>query len=206
MYARSNTVRGDPSRLDDGIANVRDEVMPMVQGMSGCVGLSMLCDRDSGRCIVTTAWADESAMDASEEGVRAMRERASEMFGGPVEVNEWEIAILHRMHEAPEGACSRVTWTRGDPAEMDRMIDTVRMALIPRLEDLDGFCSISVMVNRDNGMCALAATYDSRDAMMRTREAVSAIRDDFTQQLGMEVMDIAEFDLTVHHLRVPETV
>ncbi len=206
MYARSTTVRGDPQKLDDGTAYVRDEVMPTVQQMSGCVGLSMLCDRDSGRCIVTTAWADESAMHATEEAVRSMRERAGEMFGGPIEVNEWEIAVLHRMHEAPDGACTRVTWTRGDPAQMDRMIDTVRMALLPRLEDLAGFCSVSAMVNRDNGMCALAATYESRDAMTRTREAVSAIRDEFTQQLGVEVMDIAEFDLTLHHLRVPETV
>jgi len=206
MYARSTTVRGDPKKLDDGIAYIRDDVMPAVQQMSGCVGLSMLCDRDSGRCIVTTAWADDSAMHATEEAVRPMRDRLAEIYGAASEVNEWEIAILHRKHEAPDGACTRVTWTRGDPADMDRMIDTVRMALLPRLDDLDGFCSVSVMANRDNGMCSLAAAYESRDAMMRTRESVSAMRDEFTQQLGLEVMDIAEFDLAVHHLRVPETV
>ena len=115
MYARSTTVRGDPQKLDDGIAYVRDEVMPAVQQMSGCVGLSMLCDRDSGRCIVTTAWADESAMHATEEAVRSMRERAGEMFGGPLEVQEWEIGVLHRRREAPDGACTRVTWTRATP-------------------------------------------------------------------------------------------
>jgi heme-degrading monooxygenase HmoA len=206
MYARSTTVRGDPQKIDDGIAYVRDEVMPAVQGMSGCVGLSMLCDRDSGRCIVTTAWADDTAMRATEEAVRSMRERAAEIFGGQIEVNEWEIGLLHRMREAPEGACTRVTWTRGDPAQMDRMTDTFRMALLPRLEDLPGFCSVSVLMNRQNGMCALAATYESREAVRASREAVAAMRDEFTQQLGMEVMDMAEFDLVLAHLRVPETV
>ena len=49
MYARSTTVNGDPKALDGAIAYVRDEVMPMVQEMDGCIGLSMLCDRDSGR-------------------------------------------------------------------------------------------------------------------------------------------------------------
>ena len=206
MYARSTTVRGDPKMVDDAVAYVRDEVMPAVQTMSGCVGLSMLCDRDSGRCIVTTAWADESAMHATEEAVRPMRERLADMYGGASEVNEWEIAVLHRTREAPDGACTRVTWTRGDPGQMERTIDTVRMALLPRLDDIDGFCSVSLMVNRDNGMCATAATYESRDAMYRSREAVSAMRDEFTQQLGAEVTDMAEFDLSLHHLRVPETV
>ena len=206
MYARSTTVRGDPGKVDDAIAYVRDEVMPAIQQMSGCVGLSMLCDRDAGRCIVTTAWADDTAMHATAEAVRPMRERVREVFGGDVEVNQWEIALLHRMHEAPEGACTRVTWTRGDPADADRMTDTFRMALLPRLEDIDGFCSVSVMVNRENGMCALAATYASREALNGSRDAVSAMRDEFTSQLGMEVMDIAEFDLVLAHLRVPETV
>ena len=206
MYARSTTVRGDPQKIDDAIAYVRDEVMPTVQHMSGCVGLSMLCDRESGRCIIATAWADEPAMHATEESVRPMRERFAELYGGQAEVNEWEIAVLHRLHEAPDGACTRVTWTRGDPGRMDRTIDTVRMALLPRLEELDGFCSVSVMVNRDNGMCALAATYANREAMHGTREAVAKMRDEFTQQLEMDVMDIAEFDLALAHLRVPETV
>ena len=55
MYARSTTVRGNPDSVDEGITYVRDKVMPAVQQMDGCVGLSMLADRTSGRCIVTTA-------------------------------------------------------------------------------------------------------------------------------------------------------
>ena len=39
MYARTNTVRTDPRTIDEGIAYVRDEVMPLVQGMDGCIGL-----------------------------------------------------------------------------------------------------------------------------------------------------------------------
>ena len=40
MYARSTTVRGNPDAVDEGIAYVRDTVMPAVQQMDGCVGLS----------------------------------------------------------------------------------------------------------------------------------------------------------------------
>ncbi len=77
MYARSTTVRGDPQAMDDGIAYVRDEVMPAVQRMDGCVGLSMLCDHGSGTCIVTTAWNDADAMHRSADAVQPMRARTA---------------------------------------------------------------------------------------------------------------------------------
>ena len=38
------------------------QVMPAVLGVDGCVGLSMLVDRISGCCIITTAWRKTSSM------------------------------------------------------------------------------------------------------------------------------------------------
>ena len=204
MYARSTTVHADPQRIDDGITYIRDEVMPAVQSMSGCMGLSMLCDRDSGRCIVTTSWDSEESMSASRDGVRAMRERASDVMGGTFDVQEWEITVLHRAHQAPEGACCRVTWTRGDPARMDEMVETFRTSLIPRLDDIPGFCSVSMMGDRQTGMGVLTATYDDRAALERSAEMVRGMREQFTQQMGVEVMEMAEMELGIHPLRVPE--
>src|SRR3712207_8659341 len=48
------SIAGNPGSLDDAIAYVRDEVWPAVRDMDGCVGLSMMCDRESGRCIATS--------------------------------------------------------------------------------------------------------------------------------------------------------
>ncbi len=113
MYARSTTMRANPENNDDGIAHIRDEVMPFVQGIECFVGLSMLCDRDSGRCILTTAWETEEAMHASAERVKDSRARAGEVLGDSGrDVGPWEIALLHRRRDSPEGACTRVTWLR----------------------------------------------------------------------------------------------
>jgi heme-degrading monooxygenase HmoA len=207
MYARSTTIQGDPSALDDGMAYVRDEVMPLVQGMDGCIGLSMLADRGTGRCIVTTAWATEEAMRASEEGIRDSRARAAEMFrASRPEVAEWEIAIMHRMHAGHDGACTRVIWGESDPARAADNMDTFRMAMLPRLEELPGFCSVSMMVDRATGRSVLTTTYDSREEMDRSAEKARAMREEFTPKLGVRITDVAEFDLVLHHLRVPETV
>jgi heme-degrading monooxygenase HmoA len=207
MYARSTTIQGNPQTMDEGIAYVRDEVMPLVQGMDGCIGLSMLADRKTGRCIVTTAWRDADAMHASAEGVQSSRERAGQIFGGQPEVHEWEIAVLHRAHEAPEGAWTRVTWIRGEPEHMDRAIDAYKMVFVPRMEEgYRGFCSMSVLVSRAEGMGVSAVTFENREAMEAARETARSLRDEFAQQTNMAITDVEEFELVLAHLRVPETV
>src|SRR3954468_20487748 len=204
MYARSTTVHADPQRIDDGIAYVRDEVMPTVQSMPGCMGLSMLCDRESGRCIVPTSWDSEETMSASRDALRASRDKGGTVMGGDVEFQEWEITLLHRAHQAPEGACCRVTWTRGDPARTEEMTETFRTAIIPRLDEIPGFCSVSLMGDRQTGMSVTTATYDDRSSLEGSAETVRGIRDQFTQEMGSEVTEMAEMELAIHHLRVPE--
>lgn len=206
MYARSTTFHADPESVDDGIAYVRDEVMPAVQQMDGSVGLSMMCDRDDGRCIVTTAWADEQTMRSSTEGVGSMRARAAEIFGGRCEVQEWDIAFLHRAYETRDGACARVVWSRTVPALVERTVDAYRMSLLPRLEDMPGFCSISLLVSRGEGLAVSATVYDSRESLDETREVSAGMREDFAMSMGVTITEVAEMDLLLAHLRVPETV
>jgi len=206
MYARSTTVRGNPQSIDDAIAYLRDEAMPAVQAMDGCIGLSMMCDRDSGRCIATTAWESEEAMHNSESGMHDMRMRYAEMLGGTPEVQEWEIALLHRLHTAPSSACCRVIWSRGKPEDMENVLDTFRMTMLTRMEDLPGFCSVSMLMDRESGRAVTATVYESRDSMNRATEMAKPMREEFARQMGGEITEVAEFDLALAHLRVPETV
>ena len=205
MYARTTTVRGEPGAVDEGIEYVRDAVWPMLQNMSGCVGMSMLADREAGRCIITAAWATEEAMRASAESVRDSRSKVAEMLrADTVDVQEWEIASLHRVHPAGPDACARVIWTETHPSKVDGMVDAFRMSLLPRMEELPGFCSVSLMVDRLTGHASAAVTYESRDAMMRARQMGTALRDDFAAAMGARITEVAEFDLALAHLRVPE--
>jgi quinol monooxygenase YgiN len=206
MHARSTTIHGDPGSVEAGITYVHDEVMPMLRGMEGCVGLSMLADRTSGHCIVTTSWRDEAALRSSEDAVRAAAERTVQILGGRPELQEWEIAAMHRVHASHHGAASRVTWLRTDPGAVHRAVDAVRLSLMPKLEDLAGFCSVSAMVRRDEGLTVAAVSYDSPADLERAREGAREFREEFAPALGIEVMDTAEFGVAIAHLRVPETI
>jgi quinol monooxygenase YgiN len=205
VYARSTTINARPGSIDAGIAQLRDEVMPTILEMDGCIGLSMLADRDSGRCIATSAWQSEEAMRATDEELSPIRAQIAEMMGGSnPTVEEWEIAVLHRDHRSVEGACVRATWVKVDATNLDRAIDVYKLASLPRLEDLAGFCSASLLVDRASGRAVSSVTYDSREAMDNSREAAASMRSATAKDAGAEVLDVCEFELALAHLRVPE--
>jgi hypothetical protein len=113
---------------------------------------------------------------------------------------------MHRMHESHDGACARVAWGESDPARAQDNMDTFRMAMMPRLEELPGFCSVSLMVDRATGRSAMTTTYDSRADMERAADAGRGLREEFAPAMGVTITEMAEFDVVLHHLRVPETV
>ena len=205
MYARSTILQGTPQTLDEGIAYVRDEVLPTVQGIDGCVGLSLLCDRATGRCIITTSWATEDAVRGSADAVRGSRARAGEIFGdADPEVQEWEVAAMHRAHGTGPGACARVIWSRGQTGQVDRVLEAWRTTIPPQLEQMAGFCGVSALVDRSTARAVAAVSYDSREAMDRSAEQGLTLRDRFAASLGFDITDVAEFDVVLAHLRVPE--
>jgi len=207
MFARSTTVQARQSSIDAGIAHMRDEVMPVLTTMSGCIGLSLLVDRNSGYCIATTAWESEEAMRDSAELVRENRDRAVAMFGGSAQVEEWEIASLHRDHRSHEGACVRATWAKMNPDGLDAAIETYKSKWLPGMDEIDGFCSASLMVDRASGRTVTCMTFDSVEAMERVREQADATRAEYAGgREGVEITDSREFELALAHLRVPELV
>lgn len=204
MHARSTTIHAHPESIDAGIANIRDEVLPVIMDVEGCVGLSLIVDRVSGRCIATSAWQSAEAMAASAEQLRPMRERAAEILGARPQVDEWEIAVLHRDHTSPDGACVRATWVRFEADGVERAIDAYKSTSLPAMDALDGFCSASLLVDRDSGIGVSSVTYDSLAALERTRAEADTIRFASAREAGVEVLEVCEFELALAHLRVPE--
>ena len=205
MFVRTTEVRADPAKIDDGIAVIRDEVFPTVSGMDGCAGMSLLVDRDSGRCIATTAWQSEDGMRASAQSVVPLRDRAVQSLGSSgSEVHQWEVAAVHRDHFVPDGAWVRVTWLSGDPTTIDRAIDTYKMAVLPRLEEIEGFCSASLMVDRAAGRAVGTVAFDSRRAMEASRNDAQSIRESVAGELGVNIDRVDEMEMAFAHLHVPE--
>jgi heme-degrading monooxygenase HmoA len=206
VYARSTTIEAQPESIDAGIAYVSDEVMPALETMTGCIGLSLLVDRESGRCIATSAWDSEEAMRASADDTTPIRDRAAETFRGSASVAMWEIAVMHRDHRSANGACVRATWFKVPNGQMDRSVELYRDSVLPALEELEGFCSASLMVDRSSGRAVSSVVFDSSEVMDRNREQARSLRAARLRELGADQLDVGEFELTLAHLRVPEVV
>ena len=198
MYARSFTIQAQPLSVDIGIAHVRDVVMSEMREIDGYVGMSLLVDRQSGRCIATSAWESIAAMRASAERVAIIRDHVALMFDGSASVEEWHIASLHRHHRSPEGAFVRATWLKVVPDQLERSLDFYRTAVLPEMERLDGFCSSSLMIDHPAGRRAVScSTFDSQEAMARNSEEASELRSRRVRDLGAEIVDVAEFELAI---------
>ncbi len=208
MYIRTTEVQGDPTNIDDGLRLVREEIFPAVSAMDGCIGMSMLIDRQSGRCLTTTAWSSEDTMRASAVAVRPLRDRAERALGSTSGryVHQWELAVVHRDHATPDGAFARLTWLSGDQSVVENAIDTYRMVVLPQIQELPGFCSASLMVDRETGRVVGTAAFDSREAVEASREATTRIRTGIVRELGARIDKVEEMEVAFAHLHVPETV
>ena len=204
MYARSTTVQVHPGSIDAQVAHVRDDVMPALLATDGCIGLSMLVNRVSGRCITTSAWRSAEAMHVTEDdGVVAAR--GVESVVGTPEVEEWEIAVLHRDHSSVPGAWVRTTWVHVEPEQTDRLADLYRMVLLPQIVEFEGFCSASLLVDRPSGHAVSSVTFDSYAAMRGTSSLAALVRDRGAAEVDGEILEVDQLELALAHLRVPET-
>ncbi|MGY1703589.1 hypothetical protein ACI79C_03375 [Geodermatophilus sp. SYSU D00697] len=207
MYARSTSIRGNPDTISDAVTYLRDEVLPRISQTEGCVGLSVLADHDGGRCVVATAWADERAMRATAEEDRAVQEHLLQVLGGShADVAQWEIAILHRDRPSGDGAGAQVTWARIPNNHVDDLLEAYRSNLMPKLQELPGFCSLSMLVDRKQGRTVSVTSFESREALGLVRRHARSLREQFARAMGAKIVDVAEMDLAIAHLRAPETV
>ncbi len=206
MFARSSTFRGDPAGLDEAIEYVRTDGMATLEQVDGFVGLSMMVDRRSGECIATTSWQSDDAMRASSDRLTAVRGRFGGMMQAPAKVQEWHIAIMHRAEAASAGKWCRVTWVRGEENNVGLSIELYRTALLPRIQELPGFCSASLLVDRVRDRMCTTSSFDSLETLQRSRDDAWMIREVGISAAGVDIMDAAEYELAIAHLRVPETV
>jgi hypothetical protein len=65
VFARVHVLETTPEQSESGLEIVRDQLLPWLRDASGYRGLIRLLDRENGKTLVISLWADEEALKAS---------------------------------------------------------------------------------------------------------------------------------------------
>lgn len=206
MYVRATTINADPARIDEGIAFVRESVVPAVESLPGNLGLSMTVDRITGTTSVTTAWETEAARAAADEVLTSLRGKAMHMMGTGTPVTEYfELAVLDRLRPAKDGFWNRMTFVSIDPAHLDDAIDAYSSSTLHDLQLLPGYCSAVLLIDRARGAGIVSLTFDSLASLEESRPQAEIIRRAAVEKTGARVSEIRESQIVIAGLRLPQT-
>ena len=167
VYARSTTIQAQPRRIDMGIAHLRDVVMPALRQIDGCVGIVAV-----GRPWVGPVHCDQLVGDRSRR-CRPAPSRCGRCATGPRGLRRQRRSSTSGRSRcctattAPAaGACVRATWLTVRPDQFERAIEFYRESVLPAVEEFDGFCSASLLLDR-----TLVACRGVVDVRQRGRDA-----------------------------------
>ena len=206
MFVRATTINADPARLDEGIAFVRDSVVPAVNALDGNLGLSMFVDRSTGTTTVSTAWQTEKARADADVVLTPLRAKGTRILGGGTPVTElFELAVIDRLRPAEPGFCSRITRVTIDPANVEDAIDAYTSSTLHDLQLLEGYCSAVLLVDRARGLGIVSVTFDNRAHLEASRSQAEDIRRTGLAKAGAEVAEVRESEIVLAGIRLPQT-
>jgi hypothetical protein len=81
VFARVHVLQTTPEQSDTGLEIVRDQLLPWLRDTSGYRGLIRLLDRENGKTLVISLWADEEALDSSTDAGERLAELTAQTTG-----------------------------------------------------------------------------------------------------------------------------
>lgn len=206
MFVRATTIGADPARIAEGIDFVRNSVLPAVNTLPGCLGLSMFVDRDNDLVSVSTAFESEQVRAEADALLTPLRAKATRILGGGTPVTElFELAVIDRLRPAEPGFWSRLTRVTIDPAQADEAVDAYTSSTLHDVQLLPGYCSAVLLTDRARGMGVVSVTFDSRDHLVASRPQAEQIRESGLAKAGAQVVEVRESEIVIAGLRLPQS-
>lgn len=191
-------------RLDEAITFANERLLPKVRECDGSLGMSMAVNRDNGSSIMVSSWKTYEAMVASEPTVDGLRAEAAALFGDDPLVGEWEIAAMHRERPSSPDSYLMITWLKVDHGDIEAVLDLYLHWALPKVTELPGFQSSSLMVMPEHGNFVGAVSFVDKASAELARAGINEIRREGVMAAKGYFLDLEDYDLVIAHLDVPE--
>lgn len=95
MFARVHVLQTTPEQSEAGLQIFRDQLRPWLRDASGYRGLIRLEDKENGRTLVVSLWADEEALQASDEAGDRFAELTAQTTGATrLAIEQYEATLF----------------------------------------------------------------------------------------------------------------
>ncbi len=94
---------------------------------------------------------------------------------------------------------ARSTTITADVSAIDRGTRFVKNQLLPALLRVDGCRGLSILVDRETGVCIATSSWEHEQAMRASEEEVRPLRDDFVATFGGGSPVVAEWEVALMH-------
>lgn len=177
MHTRVLTFTG-AKNIDDGIAFVRDNAVPILQEQKGYRGVTASADRDGGVLGVLSLWETETDRDASFGPLAELRQQGLDVVGGELTVESFEQLVEEMASPPPVGSALMVTRISMDPSKIDENLAFFKREVVPRITAAPGFRALRNMIDRKTGRGLVGSAWADQDAMKNAAAQGQARRDE----------------------------
>jgi len=204
MYLRVTAFKSDPAKLDEGIAFLKNKIIPALSKAPGYVGATCIVDRQKGEGAASTLWESLETMNNAEQLGQQSRSESSEATGiEVVDVDRFEITVLEMATPTPQvPSYTRVITAYGDPKKADKVAEMIR-GTVPQLKTQPGFRAFSAGVNRGTGRGFTVSSWTTPEQREASNQAFAASRQPVIEAGAMYGVQIANFETVIAEVKLP---
>lgn len=204
MYLRVTAFKSEPGKLDEGIAFLKNKIIPSLSKAPGYLGTTCIVDREKGEGAAGTLWESLEAMNSAEQAGQQARTQSSDATGMEVvDVDRFEITAFEMASPTPQlPSYTRLTTAYGDPKKSDKIVEMVR-GVLPKIKQQPGFRSYSSGINRATGRGFTASTWATPEQREASDKALASTRQPVVEAGKMYGLQIQNFEAVIADVKVP---
>jgi hypothetical protein len=159
MHARQLTFTNSTGPAD-ALAYLRDDVLPVLNGQHGFMGVSASFDEARGVIGLLSLWATEDDLAASDGALVKARQEAARRVEGDVVIETFEQVVETIAKSPTSGSVLVLMKLRMPPGLVDEYAASFESDVLPRLDSQPGFCEARNLVNRQLGRATARVTWE----------------------------------------------
>ena len=203
MHAGVSLITANPLRLDESVKHIETEVRPLIERLTGCLGLSLQVNSEIGLAVLETFWVSDDTLRAGERMIAPRKDEAVRLATGTITVEHCAVPAFEQEAPATAGAGVRRTQIDVAPSRVEDAIEVFGDTTVPWLADTKGFCRTLYLVDRQSGRSVSETVWQDARALAGSRSAAAAIRAEVVSAAGGLIRAVEEYIMVVDTVRKP---